>query len=297
MEHRFVVSPAEAGERLDRCLARRLGISRRQAMQAIAMGGVRVNGRRAAKGHLLQEGEEVAARVALDLRPVPEPRPLTIRYEDDDLLVVDKPAGWPTHPLEAGETRTLANAVVAHVPACAEASADPREGGATHRLDTETSGLVLFAKSRPVWEALRGQFTARTVHKEYLALARGAVRAQEIRLPIARPVRGRARTARPGEEGREAHTRVEIVEEIRPPGQGVWTLVRCIIPTGVMHQIRVHLHAIGHPLAGDPLYGDARFEGLDRLFLHASALEFDHPVTGRRMRVASPLPDALAALA
>lgn len=297
MERRFTASPEDAGERLDRCLARWMGISRRQAMAAIQAGAVRVDGRRAAKAHLLREGEEILARIALDRSPLPEPRPLEIRFEDEALLVVEKPSGWPTHPLEGGETGTLANAVVAHAPTCAAASADPREGGATHRLDTETSGLVIFAKSRSAWEVLRSQFAARTVRKEYLALVRGALRDREIRTPIARPVRGRARVVRPGEDGREAHTLVEAVREVAPAGQGRWTLVRCTIPTGVMHQIRVHLDSIGHPIAGDPLYGGARLEGLDRLFLHASALEFQHPATGRGLRIESPLPAELRRLA
>lgn len=292
MDRRLTVTPEEEGERLDRWLARRLDISRRRAMAAIEAGSVRVEGRRAPKAHLLQAGEEVVAEILRDLRPLPEPRPIEIHYEDEALLAVEKVAGWPTHPLEAGETGTLANAVVARAPACADASHDPREGGAVHRLDTETSGLVLFAKSRPVWEALRGQFAARNVKKEYLSLVAGAAEDQAIRAPILRPVRGKARVARPGEEGREALTFVEPLRRIR----GAWTVVRCTIPTGVMHQIRVHLDAVGHPIAGDPLYGDARLEGLDRLFLHAVALEFSHPSDGRRMRIESPLPAELRAL-
>lgn len=296
MERRFIASLEDEGERLDACLARWMGISRRRAAAAIEADEVRVAGRRAPKGRLLQAGEEVVVRLALELSPVPEARPLVVRYEDETLLVVDKPSGIFTHPLVAGETGTLANAVVAHAPSCASASTDPREGGAAHRLDRETSGLVLFVKERPAWERLRRAFSERTVHKEYLALVRGEMRDREIRSPIAPPVKGRARVARPSEEGREAVTLVRALRAVARPGGGRWTLVRCTIPTGVMHQIRVHLDSVGHPIAGDPLYGNARFPGLDRLFLHASALAFSHPKSGARLRIDSPLPPELRGL-
>lgn len=263
-------------------------------MSAIEEGAVLVDGRPASKGHLLRPGQEVLARLPTDLGPVPEPRPLRIRHEDEWLLAVDKPSGWPTHPLRAGETGTLANAVVAHAPSCATASADPREGGAVHRLDTETSGLVLFAKDRSVWDEMRKAFSEREVHKEYLALVHGWVEGGAIRFPIVGASAGRSRIARPGEEGREALTEVEPIRILELPGAGRWTLVRCVIPTGVRHQIRVHLDAVGHPIAGDPLYGNARLPGLRRLFLHASALGFAHPATGRRLRIESPLPIELA---
>lgn len=296
MERRFIAGTEDEGARLDARLARWLGISRRRAAAAIEAGGVRVCGRLAPKSHLLRAGEEVFARLVLDRAPIPEARPLVVRYEDEALLAVEKPSGWPAHPLEAGERGTLANAVVAHAPGCATAAEDPREGGAAHRLDKETSGLVLFARSRPVWEALRRAFSERAVRKEYLALVRGAAHDRWIRTPIARPVRGRARVARPGEAGREALTRVEALRPVEPPGQGRWTLVRCTIPTGVMHQIRVHLDSVGHPIAGDSLYGQARLVGLDRLFLHAALLELTHPTSGRRLRIESPLPPELRAL-
>lgn len=293
-ERRFVAGPEDAGQRLDRCLARWMGISRRRATSAIEEGAVLVDGRPAPKGHLLRPGQEVLARVPTDLAPVPEDRPIRIPHEDEWLLVAEKPSGWPTHPLRAGETGTLANAVVAHAPSCSTASADPREGGAVHRLDTETSGLVLFAKQRAVWEEMRRAFTERRVHKEYLALVRGAAEGGSIRRPIVGASAGRSRVARPGEEGREALTEVEPIRSLEFPSGGLWTLVRCVIPTGVRHQIRVHLEAIGHPIAGDPLYGEARLPGLGRLFLHATALRFTHPATGRRLRIESPLPIELA---
>lgn len=295
-ERRFKVDPDEEGDRLDRVLARRLGISRRLAIRAIEEGKVRVGGRRAAKGYVLAAGEEIVAEVPTDLAPLPEPRALRVLYEDEWILAVDKPAGWPMHPLRPGETGTLANAVVAREPACARASADPREGGAAHRLDNETSGVVLFARSRPVWMRLREMFAVRAVHKEYLALVRGAPEAGEIRRPILPASASRSRVARSWEEGREALTRVEPLEFFDAPGQGRFALVRCTIPTGVRHQIRVHLQAIGHPIAGDALYGGARLPGLERLFLHATAIVFDHPVTGRRLRVESPLPEELRAV-
>lgn len=287
--------------RLDRFLAEGAGVSRRAAMEAIADGRVRVDGRRARKGDPVVPGQIVVARLAPRMAPpVPQPElDLHVVYEDADLLVVEKPSGWPTHPLAAGERNTLANAIVARHPECAEAAADVREGGVAHRLDTPTSGLVVAARNRESWQALRRQFAERTVRKEYLALVEGAVRGPlAIDVPIAgepgRPGHFRAvEEARLHERlrAREARTRVEV--ERRLPG---WTLVRCAIDTGVMHQIRVHLAQVGHPIAGDDRYGGAHPAGLSRLFLHATVLGFRHPRTGAPFRFESPLPAELAAV-
>ena len=300
-EHRVAVPAEKAGARLDKFLAEALGVPRHRTMAAIEAGRVRVDGRRARKGDPVQAGQEVVALLEPPpAPPLPQPElPLRVVHVDPEFVVVDKPSGWPTHPLAPGETGTLANALVARWPELATASPDVREGGVAHRLDTPTSGLVVAARNRETWEALRSQFSARTVRKEYLALAAGAVFGPvEIDVPIgADPgTPGKARTVaqerlfeRKG--AREAHTRVEV--ERRFPG---WTLVRCTISTGVMHQIRVHLAHLGTPVAGDDLYGGARPEGLHRLFLHATRLGFTHPRTGEELIFEAPLPPELVAV-
>ncbi|HWV38164.1 MAG TPA: RluA family pseudouridine synthase [Vulgatibacter sp.] len=297
-EHRLVVPDGDAGARLDRWAAAALGESRRKVMAAIERGHVRVDGRRARKGQPVEPGQEIVVRLP---RPgealVPQPElPLPVVHEDEAVVVVSKPSGMPTHPLEAGERGTLANALVARFPECAGAGRDPREGGVAHRLDTPTSGLVVAARSREAWEDLRAQFTARTVRKEYLALAAGAIRGRvEVEVPIGADPGNPGRMRAVPEErlaertnAREAHTLVEVVR--RFPG---WTLMRCTITTGVMHQIRVHLAHLGSPVAGDDVYGGAAPRGLRRLFLHATRLAFAHPVTGAALDLRLPLPPEL----
>jgi len=297
-EHRIVVPEDAAGTRLDRFAAASLEGSRQKVMEAIDQGLVRVDGRRARKGQPVEAGQVVTVRLPRAgeaLVPQPE-QPLDVVFEDASIVVVSKPSGVPTHPLQAGETGTLANALVARFPDCGAAGLDPREGGVAHRLDTPTSGLLVAARTRDAWEALRAQFAARTVRKEYLALAAGAVYGPvEVEVPIGSDpgTPGRMRTVvqerlAERKNARDAHTLVEV--ERRFPG---WTLVRCTITTGVMHQIRVHLAHLGSPVAGDDLYGGARPKGLHRLFLHAARLAFAHPVTGAPLDFESPLPPDL----
>jgi 23S rRNA pseudouridine1911/1915/1917 synthase len=218
-------------------------------------------------------------------------------------VVVDKPAGVAVHPLAPGEGGTLANAVVARWPECALASPDPREGGAVQRLDLDTSGCVAFARDREAWDALHAQLAARAVEKVYLALAAGRVAAGGVcSVPLAQrggravpapdPVaeeRLRARGLRP----RPAETRYEVAERFERH-----TLLRVRIATGVMHQIRAHLALLGHPVAGDALYGGAAaaLPGLARHFLHAARLSFDAPDGGGRVVAESPLPPDLEAV-
>lgn len=293
-KHRLIVSDELAGKRLDRYLADALGTSRQRVLEAIGAGCVRVDGRRVRKGDPVQPGQTIEAELLpAQAPPVAQPElPLVVVYEDPDLVVVDKPSGWPTHPLVPGERGTLANALVARFPECVQAGLDVREGGVAHRLDTPTSGLVVAARNRPSWESLRRAFAERRVRKEYLALAGGVVEDRvEVRAPIATSGAGVARTVVEDHPGaREAHTLVEV--ECRFGG---WTLVRCTISTGVMHQIRVHLAHLGAPIVGDERYGGPTFPGLDRLFLHATRLGFAHPRTGVPLLFESPLPQELAA--
>jgi 23S rRNA pseudouridine1911/1915/1917 synthase len=213
--------------------------------------------------------------------------------------VVAKPAGPATHPLRDGETGTLANAVAARYPECAAASASPREGGAAHRLDGGTSGLVVFARDRAAWDALRAAFHDGRVAKQYLALVIGEVsRPGEIDAPIAHSG-GRAvvhgdMDAATRHDALPAST--SFVPEARYRG---YTLLRVTAATGRMHQVRVHLAHLGTPVVGDTLYGFATADAppVDGFFLHAAVLELPHP-DGGKARYEAPLPaDRRAALA
>lgn len=284
----------EAG-RLDKIVARLFGISRARAMDWIAEGRVRVDGLRAPKGAPVSAG----ATIAVDLPPPDQPAPqpeLAIRivHADAHIVVADKPAGMPSHPLKPGEKGTAANALVGRFPELAGIGPHSREGGLVHRLDTDTSGLLLAARTELAWEMLRKQFSERTVDKGYLALAQGEIHAGgEIALPLAHD--GPRMTAISDPEYAEAHGARPAVTRFSPvERRGGFTLLAVEIPTGVMHQIRAHLAFIGHPLAGDTLYGGPLLPGLDRHFLHAARLAFAHP-DGSRAKFESPLPPDLAA--
>jgi 23S rRNA pseudouridine1911/1915/1917 synthase len=273
-----------------------MGLSRRRATALIEEGRVRVNGRRARKGAPVPAGGRVEVFAQASLSPVPEPDlALEVVRADALFVVACKPALWPTHPLRPLERGTAANALVARFPDLVGVG-EERAPGLVHRLDTGTSGLLLAARTAGAFANLRAQFTARTVVKEYLALVHGEVRGPlDLALPIGHdpkdPARMQAGDGVP--RARAAETRVFPVRA----GAG-WSLVRCAIPTGVRHQIRVHLAAAGHPVAGDALYGGVAGElGLapGRHALHAAALEFAHPGTGERVRCEAPVPEDFAA--
>ncbi len=303
MTRRELRLPLTATGRLDRALADALGLGRAAVKRAFQLGGVRVGGRRARPSDPVPPG----ALVAIDIEepagaPGPEPdAPLAVLLEHPRLVVVDKPAGIAVHPLAPGEGGTLANAVVARYPECAAASPDPREGGAVQRLDLDTSGCVAFARDREGWEALHAAFQERRVEKLYLALVAGRVAAGGVvSVPLAQ--RGGRAVAAPdalaeerlrakGYRPRDAVTHFEVVERLERH-----TLLRVRIVTGVTHQIRAHLAHLGHPVAGDRLYGGqaAEIPGLARHFLHAWRLSFDAP-GGGRVEVESALARDLAA--
>ena len=250
-----------------------------------------VDGSARPKSYRVQEGEEVAFE--LEERPRDEPAAdvdLRVAYEDDHLLVVDKPAGVVVHP-GAGHTRgTLAQALRAHGAAGGE---EDREG-IVHRLDRDTSGLLVVARSEEAHERLQQLVRERALEREYLALVRGKPRSRtgRIEAPIGRDRRDPTRQSLDSETPREAVTHFEL-EELLP--RHSLLLVR--LETGRMHQIRVHLAAINLPVSGDPVYGIPGDVGLERQFLHAVRLAFAHPFTGERVEAVSPLPgDLVAAL-
>ncbi|HTO11427.1 MAG TPA: RluA family pseudouridine synthase [Candidatus Binatia bacterium] len=290
------VDRASAGTRLDRWLAAAVPEQSRAKIQAlIGSGHVRVDGAAAKASHRLRGGERV--EIAIPPPPPetlePEPIALTVVHEDDHVLVIDKPAGMVVHP-GAGHARgTLAAAALAHAPAVAGVGG-PRRPGIVHRLDKDTSGLLVMAKSQAAYESLTAQLAARTVRRVYLSVVHGRLGAAEgvIDRPIGRDPRDRTRMAvRPPGRGRRAVTRWRVLERFPD-----FTLLEARLETGRTHQIRVHLASLGHPVAGDRVYGGRRRAvpvALDGLALHAAGLGFVHPVTREREEYASPLPSRL----
>lgn len=285
------------GERLDQFVARVVPeLSRARVQRLIDEGLVTVEGRLAKPARRLASGERVAVIVPAP-EPVtiePEALPLRIVYEDADLLVVDKPAGMPVHPGPGHLKGTLVNAVLAHCPDLSGVGGALRPG-IVHRLDKDTSGLIIVAKNDRAHQALQRQLKERAVEKRYLALVRGDLRPDEgvIDAPIARDPRYRKRMAVvPG--GRDAVTRWRVLERYIGPGSGEprYTLVEARPITGRTHQIRVHFASFRHPLVGDALYG-RRSAIVGRQFLHAAGIAFAHPATGERLEFESPLPDDL----
>ncbi len=285
---------APAAGRADRVVAEQLpGSGRKLVARLFAEGGVRVNGRRAKKGELVAEGDLVELEEPAALAPVPEALPLVVLHEDEALVAFDKPPGMASQPLVAGERGTLAGRIVARYPECAGAGADPREAGLVHRLDTGTTGVIVAARSRASWDALREAFRGGQVHKEYLALAQGLIdRETEIDLPIAHDHAAGGVRAGDREGALPAYT--VVVPLASSAGR---TLVRCELRTGRMHQIRAHLGARGWPIVGDERYGGPAEPAIVGHFLHASRVELPHPATGARLRLEAPLPaDRLALL-
>jgi 23S rRNA pseudouridine1911/1915/1917 synthase len=280
--------PEDEGERLDAFLAKPLG-SRARAQRLIEAGAVLVDGRAAPKRHRLSPGEVVTVDEPTPAPPADVPdAPYAVPYRDEYLLVVDKPAGVVVHPARGHQSGTLSQAL----SGIAAGGEDAARAGIVHRLDRDTSGLLVVARSEAVHRALRAALQAREITREYLALVefRPPARTGTIDAPIGRDRRIRTRMSTDSDEPRPAITHFEI-ERALPRT----TLLRVRLETGRTHQIRAHLRAIDHPVVGDPEYGTAGRLGLDRQFLHAARLAFDHPVTGERVDVSSPLPEDLQA--
>jgi 23S rRNA pseudouridine1911/1915/1917 synthase len=284
---RVTVAPEDAGARLDALLAGHVG-SRTRAQRLIDAGQVLVDGAPAPKRHRVRAGEvlDVDERdlrePGFDPTHPGEPAPHEVVWEDDHLIIVDKPAGVVVHPAAGHRGGTLVQALAGRA-----AGGDPMRPGVVHRLDRDTSGLLVVAKGDAVLRALQEQLAAREIEREYLALVEGRppARTGTIDAPLGRDRRVRTRRSSDTDDPRPAVTHFEI-EEALPAS----TLLRVRLETGRTHQIRAHLLAIGHPVAGDPEYGHAGVFGLERQFLHAARLAFTHPITGERVQVISPLP-------
>jgi 23S rRNA pseudouridine1911/1915/1917 synthase len=287
---RLRVPPEAGGKRLDRFLAELPEIgSRAVAERLLSAGGVSVDGRPRAKGYKLEGGEQVEFE-----RPAPptselEPQEmnLVVPYEDEHLLVVDKPSGLVVHPAPGHARGTLVHGLLAYD---VEGGDEPERPGIVHRLDRDTSGLLVVARSPEAHRALQTLVQARGVTREYVALVVGRPRSRSgtIDAPIGRDRNDPLRQSLDTDTPREAVTHFELEELLARHA-----LLRVTLETGRTHQIRVHLAAIELPVAGDPTYGRPGELGLERQFLHAARLAFEHPLTGEPVDVSSPLPAEL----
>ena len=289
----FVPQADDVGERIDLVVARRSGITRALARSAVEAGSVLVGGARVKPSHRLAAGEAVEGRIEVEPAALPgaEHIPVDIRYEDDHVLVVSKPAGLVAHPARSGAGGTLVNALLGLGKPLG--MLDPHRPGIVHRLDKDTSGLVLVAKDDATQLRLREELKARRIERRYYALVRGVPPASgTVEAPVGRhPSRRTVMAVVSG--GRRAVTHYEVLQ-----ATDKLALLDVGLETGRTHQIRVHLSHVGHPVLGDRVYGGvgelSRELGLDRPFLHAYKLVFtDH--NGTRAEVAEPLPEPLQA--
>jgi len=292
---RFVVGDDDAGERVDVVLARRADVTRALAQRALKSGAITVDGIEVRASHRLETGAEVAGELPDPTIPAPEAEdiPVVVRYEDDRVLVVSKPAGLVTHPARGHEAGTLVNALLAlGKPLAGLGSSRP---GIVHRLDKDTSGLLLVAKDDDAQATLVDALRDRRIERTYLALVRGTTSSASgtIDAPLGRhPVKRRSIAVVPG--GRPAVTHYRVLA-----ASDKVSLLEVTLETGRTHQIRVHLSHLGHPILGDKTYGGvselSRAAGLTRPFLHATRLSFPHPSDAHRIEVTDPLPDDLTA--
>jgi 23S rRNA pseudouridine1911/1915/1917 synthase len=298
---RVLPVPADvAPTRVDRFVADRTGMSRSHVQKLITEGRLTTGGRTLKSNALVEAGMELTLDVPEPVVATPLPQPeieVRVVHEDEDLLIVDKPAGLVVHPSPGHADGTLVNALLGRGGAEAYGGiAGVRRPGIVHRLDRDTSGLLMVARTDLAQGSLMAQLKARRIKKTYLALVQGSVAAAvgRIEAPIGRDPRHRIRMAVVA-DGRAATTGYRVTERFAD-----WTLLELDLVTGRTHQIRVHLEAIGHPVAGDPLYGTGTSrrgpDGLGRLFLHAWRLELTSPSSGSLIRAEAPLPDELEAV-
>jgi 23S rRNA pseudouridine1911/1915/1917 synthase len=306
--HKLVIERSLPGERLDTWLRQKLpGLSRGAVQRLIEQGHVRVNGKAVKSTHTPRAGERVEVEIP-EARPAEaqaEEIPLEILYEDEVLLVLNKPPGLVVHPASGHESQTLVNALLHHCRGQLSGIGGVARPGIVHRLDKDTSGCLVVAKNDITHLALSAQFASRKVDKVYHAIVCGEMTRDhgEIRAAIARHSSHRKCMTVDEEFGRAAHTSFRVLERLRGA-----TLAEALLHTGRTHQIRVHFKFIGHPLVGDSTYGHRQNERLEELtryhaarqMLHAFSLAFIHPRTGKRRRFEAPRPEdfkeAVAAL-
>ena len=309
---RATVAPAQAGKRLDRFLAEALPqLSRSRLQQLIAAGQVAQDETVAEDANTrVKEGDSYAIRLPppLPAAPAPQDIPLVIVHEDADLIVIDKPAGLVMHPAAGNPDGTLVNALIAHCGASLSGVGGEARPGIVHRLDKDTSGLVVAAKNERAMHSLAGQFSHHAVERAYNAVVWGAPRLSQGKIEgdIGRSPFDRKRMAVLRGGGKPARTNYAVLERYGDADRPFASLIECRLETGRTHQIRVHLAHLGHPLIGDPTYGRARkpprsktpaqadayaaVENFPRQALHAFLLGFKHPTTQQHMRFQSPWP-------
>jgi 23S rRNA pseudouridine1911/1915/1917 synthase len=300
----WVVGSRDDGARLDAAIAAHLRISVAEARRLIADKLVRVGGRAAQKGHRVRTDDQIEVRA--EVRPgersydhVPAPEHellLEVVYEDDALVAINKPAGIDCHPLRPKDRGTVAHALVARWPSCAAASQDAREAGLVHRLDRGTTGVLIAAKHRAAWEAVRAAFGRQEVDKTYWALIEGTLEASAVPMVIDAPLRTSGGSARVDHASPDA---LPALTKVRPLVQGrLRSLVEATTHTGRLHQIRAHLAHVGHPLIGDQQYGAGPIDDVppDEAILHARAVSLPHPNDGWKLTISAPLPAARRAL-
>ncbi len=298
-DEEFVVSEAEAGLRLDELVTRHLpGRTKGEVVRAIEYRNILLNGRVARKGVKVSAGNTVCIKdMAANMVYPNADIHLSYIYEDEYLLAVNKPAGMPSYPNRPHERETLANGLVAAYPSQASIGDTPLAAGVLHRLDTNTSGLTLVARTQEVFDALRAAFSERAIEKTYLACVQGRVTEagrldhELVHNPLRRGQMLDAAQVKNPDRPMRAVTRFKPIKQFANA-----TLLEVGIRTGVTHQIRCQLALSGHPIIGDELYGARAVEGFARHWLHASAIEFTHPVTREAVRIEAAVPRELSDL-
>ena len=297
MSEHIEITAEESGERIDALLARLVPeLTRSAAQRLLEEGLVTLGGVPVKKNRRTEPGEVYAALLPEPELPEPEPQdiPLDIVYEDADVVVVNKPRGMVVHPAPGHPDGTLVNALLWHCGESLSGVGGERRPGIVHRIDKDTSGLIIAAKNDYAHLALSAQLADRSLSRVYEAVARGEFReeAGTVDAPIGRHPTERKRMAVTERGSRPAVTHWEVIARYRG-----WTHIRCRLETGRTHQIRVHMAYIGHPLLGDMVYGAGKPEkGLEGQCLHARTLKFVHPRTGEHMELTSPLPEYFTAV-
>lgn len=320
--HRLIVAPDQAGQRLDRYLAEQFasgmdGLSRSRLKQLIEAGHVAIGQRGSLQpvrepSRKVKAGETIEVLVPPSTPATPEAQhiALTILYEDDDLLVLDKPAGLVVHPAPGNLDMTLVNALLAHCGDSLSGIGGVRRPGIVHRLDKDTSGVMVVAKNDATHQTLSAAFARHDIDRAYKALVWGAPQpaAGTIEGNIGRSPLNRKKMAVVARGGKPAATRYRVEQRFGPANAALASVVDCTLLTGRTHQVRVHLASKGHPLVGDPVYGRARkkpkgweeeatiLNGFERQALHAYRLGFTHPRTGKKLQFESPIPNDFKAL-
>ncbi len=285
---KLVINEEIAGTRLDKALSEQTDLSRSLVQSMLKSGDILVNNESVKANYKVQNGDVITYQIreVTELVAEAEDIALDIYYEDKDVLVVNKPQGMVVHPAAGHMSGTLVNALLYHCKDLSGINGVVRPG-IVHRIDKDTSGLLMVAKNDAAHESLSEQLKNKTSDRIYLALVHGDIKHQKgtIEAPIGRAKEDRKKMAVIA-GGKEARTHFEVVERF-----GTYTLIKCRLDTGRTHQIRVHLKYIGHPLAGDPKYGPKNTLKGSGQFLHASELGFEHPTTGEHLHFKAPLPD------